>query len=315
MYLHMRRSLARSFDHVLARAGHLLDTSPHTLRKLTAGLSAGAPYPPATFGLLTAWLPALLEGRTEEAREILASLEALEPVASRGELVALGGDETAPFTGLYTRLMNAEPGSRTPYILPEKGQVAAFRDQFRSALALLAGACTELVGEIDALVNQVIMVAGDPAGAYQFDGGSCYMLWGGLFINVSLPRTTVALAEVIAHESAHIMLYAMAAEEALVDNPDDELFPSPLRTDLRPMDGIYHATYVSARMHLAMSRLLERGHLDDDQTRQAREAMMADRENFVAGYGVVERHGRLTATGEAVMAGAYDYMVKATAAA
>src|SRR5690606_31521721 len=134
-----------------------------------------------------------------------------------------------------------------------------------------------------------------------FDGGSCYMLWGALFLNVDLERSPVALLEVLAHESAHMLLYAFAADEPLVLNEDDERYPSPLRVDQRPMDGIYHATYVSARMHWAMGRLLDTDLLDPVGRQEAQAAHAADARNFAAGDTVVRAHGRLTATGEALM--------------
>jgi hypothetical protein len=74
------------------------------------------------------------------------------------------------------------------------------------------------------------------------------------------------------------------------------------------MDGIYHATFVSARMHWAMSRLGESGLLDDATRDAALAAAAADARNFELGYAVVAEHGRLTATGRALMNGAREYM-------
>src|SRR5690606_11375550 len=121
-------------------------------------------------------------------------------------------------------------------------------DRFASSHRLLSVAIPELAAEFDALVSQVIMVEGNPVAKYQFDGGSSYMLWGGLFLNATSHQNDVALIEVMAHESAHILLFGYASDEALVNNDDDTLYHSPLRVDPRPMDGIFHATYVSARM-------------------------------------------------------------------
>jgi len=310
MDLHMRKSLGSSIRHILARAGHLLTAGQKAAEILLSGLESGKPYPPAAFGLYARLVPTLLEGRIDSAQTLFSDLLSLEPVAQPGELVALNDPDCKAYCELYTELMDAGAGSRAPYLAPNPDQLAGFRQHYGEALAMLHRACPELGREVSALVNQVIMVAGDQESPYQFDGGSCYMLWGGMFINVAMPRSTVALAEVIAHESAHIMLYAFASEEALVENPDEELYPSPLRTDLRPMDGIYHATYVSARMHWAMEQLAASNILDDETVAGAIAAKKADRDNFAAGYSVVEKHGRLTATGNAVMNAAYDYMAQ-----
>ena len=114
--------------------------------------------------------------------------------------------------------------------------------------------------------------------------------------------------EVIAHESAHSLLFGFCTDEPLVENRGDELYTSPLRPDPRPMDGIYHATFVSARMHLAMSRLAESGMLDQESRDAAIRAAASDAANFEAGYAVVRDHGRLTRTGRALMDSARAYM-------
>ena len=77
------------------------------------------------------------------------------------------------------------------------------------------------------------------------------------------------------------------------------------------MDGIYHATFVSARMHLAMSRLLESGLLDEDGHAATIAALEADRVNFASGDAVIREYGVLTELGREVMEGARQYMAAA----
>lgn len=312
MDLFMRQSLAESLRHIHQQAGFLSLEVPDFPGNLLTGLAEGLPFPPATFGLYSDLVRALLEERTADAVTLARQLAQLEPLHDSESLVALGQGSSQPYSDLYTRLMNAEPESRAPYCSPVPSQVGQFAESYRQAMSLLSRADPELHREIGYLVSQTIMVASDPRAAIQFDGGSCYMLWGGLFLNITLPRDLVTLAEVIVHESAHIMLYAFAAEEALVENDDDELYSSPLRTDERPMDGIYHATYVSARMHYAMNRVAQLPDAPTEMIVAARQAMEVDAANFASGYETVRRHGRLTKTGNEVMGAAYDYMASAS---
>ena len=74
------------------------------------------------------------------------------------------------------------------------------------------------------------------------------------------------------------------------------------------MDGIYHATFVSARMHWAMTRLARDADLSAQDRERALAAAAADAVNFASGHGVVAEHGQLTALGEGLMAGAKAYM-------
>ncbi|WP_350355667.1 aKG-HExxH-type peptide beta-hydroxylase [Serratia symbiotica] len=50
--------------------------------------------------------------------------------------------------------------------------------------------------------------------------------------------------EHLIHESAHNLLYAYWANEALIENETDELFHTPFRKDKRPLSAIYHAMFV-----------------------------------------------------------------------
>jgi HEXXH motif-containing protein len=97
-----------------------------------------------------------------------------------------------------------------------------------------------------------------------------------------------------------------------VDNPDEELFSSPLRKDPRPMDGVFHATYVIARMHQTVSRLLNAGVLNEREREAAIADLAAHQRNFDAGDRVVRDGARLTPLGAEVIESARAYMARAT---
>jgi HEXXH motif-containing protein len=144
-----------------------------------------------------------------------------------------------------------------------------------------------------------------------FDGGSSYQLWGALFLNAVRHKTRIDVIDSIAHESAHSRLFGLCTEEAPVTNPDEEVHPSPLRREKRPMDGVYHATFVSARMHWAMARLIASGRLRGAARRLPSAARDSDRRNFESGYRTVAAHGRLTRTGRIAIDAARAYISEA----
>jgi hypothetical protein len=76
------------------------------------------------------------------------------------------------------------------------------------------------------------------------------------------------------------------------------------------MDGIIHAAYVTARMHQSVQRLLDMDVLDEAQTREAREAAIANAKRFAMGMQTVDQHAKLTPLGETVMANARAYMAR-----
>jgi hypothetical protein len=48
-----------------------------------------------------------------------------------------------------------------------------------------------------------------------------------------------------------------------------------VRADKRPIDGIFHACYVTTRVHLAMRYLLDSGSLSEDESKLAIERLPA----------------------------------------
>ena len=62
-------------------------------------------------------------------------------------------------------------------------------------------------------------------------------------------------------------------DELFVLNPDWERFPSPLREDPRPMDGIYHATFVVTHALCSCYVCLHQVVLDKVNAEVAREAL------------------------------------------
>jgi HEXXH motif-containing protein len=97
----------------------------------------------------------------------------------------------------------------------------------------------------------------------------------------------------------------------LVTNKADELYTSPIRRDLRPMDGVVHATFVLARMHYAGLRLLESSLLTYEEDQVAREEQERHMHYYARGAAVIEAHARWTEAGEAALNSARTYMTTA----
>lgn len=67
--------------------------------------------------------------------------------------------------------------------------------------------------------------------------------------------------EHITHEVSHLRLHAIFFQEKLVLNPHNERkFRAPIRDDLRPMLGVFHATFVLARMIRVFKKLSFKGY-------------------------------------------------------
>lgn len=276
----------------------------HAIEELRKGNKAS----PSHFGIYYDLADALINGNAFRCAQLIDEL-ALEQNNFSRPLKILSLDQVAPNQkSRFQRMMDTDP-KRTILIsspVPEKtqSQIATLEKalgRFRKAIPAMA--C-----EFDHLIREVVLVVGQPDLGFTFQSGTTYMLWGALFINLEKLGNDVEIIETFAHECAHSILFGHMSDEPLVWNTEDELFSSPLRDDGRPMDGIYHATYVSARMHWAMSALLASDELNDEEIAIATARKEADRRSFWQGYALVNQHGRLSDTGQLLLQGAYEYM-------
>jgi HEXXH motif-containing protein len=166
------------------------------------------------------------------------------------------------------------------------------KGQFEAARALVRTAAPAAHREMEAFWSRIYVgVANPDSTRARFGGVTSLVLWGGTFANAEQYDSEIKAAEFMVHEVTHALLFAVACDEPLVLNPADELFHSPLRSDPRPMDGIYHAALVCARITEFYSDL--RAHaaalgVDDDSLVRKRDA---NAEKFQRGCATVRESG------------------------
>lgn len=305
--LRMHRELANSLRYVVGEAKDTLGAR-RDLDALLDALESGDCFPAGTFADYYAMVDAILGDDLVSAQNAFRSLAAAKPIAAGLHIAPLGGERLGGRSAQFQAMMNADPNLELGFLPPPPGVADAFEARLWRGWALLQRGLPELAREISAITREVIIAGSDPSKKMQFDGGSHYRLWGALFLNGQFHLDDLAIVEVLAHESAHSLLFGFCTYEALVENEDDELYASPLRADPRPMDGIYHATFVSARMHWAMTQLAASGILGDEDQARALAAAAKDLLNFDSGYQTVAQHGRLTALGAGLMQEAHAYI-------
>ncbi|MGH0029065.1 MAG: aKG-HExxH-type peptide beta-hydroxylase [Myxococcota bacterium] len=306
----MRERLGDSLRYVLEQAGDRLPP-PEGLDAFLARLAAG-PVDTQAFGAYYELVLALDAGDLASARSFLTEV-ATAP--SRGaDLVVrpLSDPEVGGFSRRYRRLVDTDPSWPLVIGPPDPREADATRVRIADAFDLLDAAHPELAAELRGLLGEIVLARAEPGGAgEQFDGVSCFMLWGGLVLRAGGHESTLEMVEALAHEGAHNLLFGLATDGPLVANDDRERFASPLRSDPRPLDGIYHATFVTARMHHALTHLLSVGALDAGQRAAAEASLEAHVKHFDEGIAVVDGRMRLTEMGTATMQSARDYMRRA----
>jgi hypothetical protein len=304
----MRSGLADSLRYIADEAGDQLDLPAGQLDRFLVQLEASAISPQA-FCFYHDAVIAIEEDDLEEASRQLTELIHL-PAHPGGPVIAdLPDAKRDPAGRRYARFIETDATASFEVFPPSAEASASCRAQIKDAFALMDQGDPELAAEIRALVLEIILAAGtEHPKAMTFDGASAFMLWGGIMINANRRDGAMGMVQMLAHESAHDLLFGLCATEPLVENAPGELFPSPLRIDPRPMEGIYHATFVTARMHRAVKRLIESGILSTALLEKARQDLAENASLFARGIETVRRHGKLTPLGKALMEGASDYM-------
>jgi hypothetical protein len=303
----MRTRLGASLRYIAGQArGHI--AVPPALDGFLARLAAG-PVDAATFGAYCELVLAIDDDELDRAEALLAEIAGAPNRAAALVVRDLADPKADPIAERYVRLIDSDPTVSFEVLPPPPDVAAACREKIAAALALLDTGDPALAAEIRVLIGEIVLAVGveDPK-ALTFDGASSFMLWGSLVLNARGPKTPLEMAEALAHESGHNLLFGLCADGALVENDDEAVFASPLRPDPRPMDGIVHATYVTARMHRAVLALERAGVLDAAAVAEAHRSLAAHRRAFAEGMAVIEAHGRLTGRGRAILAGARAHM-------
>lgn len=305
---HMRLRLAESLRYILQQADGALKVSEGETRPFLARLEE-KPVFPLAFSFYSDIVLAIENDEIEAAAELFAEMIRL-PSHTDGMVVReLADPQQDAVSQRYARFIDTDASLKLDIFPPSRLAADRCREQIRGALALMDAGSPELAAEIRALLREIILGAGsDDPKAIIFDGASAFMLWGAIIINANRSDGELEMVQMLAHESAHNLLFGLGADEPLVDNSPEELFKSPLRQDPRPMDGIYHATYVTARMHLAVHRLLESGTLPAALHAKALKDLETNVRFFNQGIETVRQYARLSNLGTVVMQGASEYM-------
>jgi HEXXH motif-containing protein len=304
----IRSQLDGSVRYLVSRIEGHFPVSPEKTSAFLQALAQG-PVPPLTFAVYSDLVLAIDRHDLKEARRLFDLLLAARGAPDGLQLRDLGDRATDEDSDRYFRHTDTDDEVRLDLVPPSPGGARAAREKIQEALSLLDGEDPELAAEIRALLREIVLCGkGSSPGTLPFDGASSFMLWGAILLNADRSRDVVAMVQAVAHESAHQLLFGLCPDEPLVGNDPAERHSSPLRGEPRPLEGIYHAVFVCARMHRALRHLADSARLSSPQREEAKKAMRSRAEAFAAGMGTLQKHATLTEPGRAILDGATAYM-------
>lgn len=302
--LQTREALALSLERLAVRARHLLpsavDLSAACRAVRDERVSPGATA--AYFELV----PALQAGDRLLAENCWRRIAAAPTVAPGIQRQPFDSRALGEDAGRFQRLLAIGWGGQEMFATPEDQEWKTFDQLAGEALDRLRAIAPAWHDEVQSLVVRIYGALPAASSARGFSSASSRMVWGALFINLRRNAEPLRVLSAVVHEATHQMLFGLSHQIPLTENPPEERYSSPLRPDARPMDGVYHATYVAARLTLLYHLLQASAALPPDERAQAAERCTFMREKFTQGLDVVRQHGRLSALGWELMDAAED---------
>lgn len=296
----MRLRLADSFDYL---ASLIDDPAGGTLRSIGQTLPNRGPVSPWVF-CLYAMLVADVAGDGGHATAMVAEIDNASRAPAEPGPVAMHDPATPEaWWAHYHRLLDTDPGRDFRPGAPSAEAFARTEATIAAAQELMARCDPPLAAEVRSLIRlPVLAVPGSSSSDDNFGGASTFFFWGGTLINADIDRTPIAMIDLLVHEASHLLLFGLVEGKALTHNDAAERYASPLRSDPRPIDGIFHACFVAARVEAAMDRLLASGHLTEDEAaaaeRQRKRNAVAARD----GLRSLEAHARPSERGADIIA-------------
>lgn len=282
-------------------AGALLETSPVDMDAVCHEIGLHR-VKPTVFGRYYEIVLALKRGQHSEALSLCRELSDEARRAPDFRIVPFDDPSIAGEADRYLRWLSPK-GTSTPRIeAPDPRRWAGFKADAEAALDLVERSDPVLGAELRSLIVEIVGVSRHRDSPEPFGGASTFMLWGTVFLNVDAFPTRVAVAAGLVHEGAHQLLFGLSCREPLVNNALSERRASPLRRDPRPVIGIYHATFVCARMCYAFEAMLRPGlGLTDPERLYVERGLGEVRACFAEGRATLAAFGDLTGLGRGLL--------------
>ena len=309
----LNRDFVLSFEHIFGACREHFEIPERQVEALVSRIRAGSRETPFMFSLHFKLLEAIRDDRLVDAQALIPRILTLAPAEPGILLTSFLPDEFPWDAEIVAGYFAAESDSAFRYAAPAADALRPRKAQVNAALDLIRHAAPGLAAELEEVVTTVILarrfsIEDGSEPDEPFFGASALRAFGAIFSQAEPDHSVVHCATSLIHEEAHTALFALSPMEGVVTNSDSERHESPLRTDARPLEGVFHATFVLARMVCGMEALQSSGHLSPAERDVAADIVKASRPLFFDGLGTLRRHGKLTAAGEVALDAAESYM-------
>jgi hypothetical protein len=290
----VRLRLASSLAHIFDRVeGHLAidrdrcQAALQTIRKQRQD--------PGVFARYYDLILAINDDRLDAAERLIADLVERTTATASFAIVPYCKEELGADYDRFPRLLFSEYSTVNPMETPSDAQSSASTQALLEAMQIISRVDRSIRAEIDALLVRIYLTgASKHPDARRFGGVTSFMIWGGSFMNLEFYRTRWDAVQFLVHEITHGLLFGLSFDEPLILNPPSEGYPSPLRADPRPMDGLFHAALVCARLASFNQAWLESGLAQGTDREKSQQAAESNTGKFRDGLSAINQYGKLS---------------------
>lgn len=294
----MREDLAASLERIGSMAAPVLPAE--------SGLGEAAAHirahriEPGVFALYYDLVFALQNRDFAAAADLWSKLLARAAAEPEPRLIRYRPADLGEDAERFQRLTSIGTADPAVFCDPQEEDWLRFGETAPAALVLLERAHPAWAEEVRELGVWTIAAAPERRpDAVGFSGGSSLMAWGAILVNVRDWTDRLGVLGVIAHEATHLLLFGLSRNEPLVTNPVGERYQTEARPTPRPMNALYHSTYVSGRTGRMCQEILDRcaGQLSEAERLKLAQTAGLQRQRFDQGYEVIRREAQLTPLG------------------
>lgn len=273
------------------------------LQKVIDHLVAGSPLEPSGYAAYFGLIKAVDAGRYRAVSPLLATIISSPRPKTAAITVRMLSANDFGRRGLREAKQHFTSATLiSSQLRPISGNaVQRTRRAIEAALDFVRETAPRSWATLSEITCEIIAAHGVARGSMTFDGCSSLERFGSILVNMNRLRSPLVLAETLVHESAHSLLFALSCHDHRVLNPATELHQSPLRIDPRPLDGIYHAVFVLARMHNFLVEVALGPNTAPAIRDEALGLVHARQANFFDGYAVLARYAELTPIGRELL--------------
>jgi hypothetical protein len=158
---------------------------------------------------------------------------------------------------LLKRAFADDIGLTTTLIAPTHSEVERGTHFVNEAMQTLEQTAPDWMEELLLLANQIYFAVADTESRLLFGGAAVFDAFGAVLMNPLGCRSAPEALMTLIHESSHQQMFLFHLKDPILHNDAAAAYASPLRAQPRPMEGIFHALWVSARMVAAAEAVLK----------------------------------------------------------